>query len=162
MTVHATGLVGAGGGFLIVPALALWAGLPMQAAVGTSLVIVVMNSVAGYAGYADHVRIEAGLVGAVAAMAIAGSFAGARLAERVDPASLRKAFALFVLAMGCFVFARETATWVGDAQAALPTSAAQLAFVLLALAVGLAAGRASHRAGGAPVPDTVYEEGAGI
>lgn len=157
-----TGLVGAGGGFLIVPALVLWAGLPMQAAVGTSLAIIVMNSIAGYAGYASHVRIDAGLVGAVAVTAIAGSFAGARFAKRVDPTSLRKAFAGFVLVMGFFVLVRETQTWIEVARAALPASAAQLAFVLLALAIGLAAGRASKRAGGAPLTDSVYEQGAGI
>jgi len=156
-----TGLIGAGGGFLIVPALALWAGLPMPAAIGTSLVIIVMNTVAGYAGYANHVHIDARLVGAVAMTAIAGSFVGARFAKRVDPASLRRAFAVFVLVMGCFVMVREAQTWVRVAHEALPQSVAQLAFVLLALAIGLAAGRASRRAGGALL-DAAYEQGAGI
>jgi len=157
-----TGLVGAGGGFLIVPALALWAGLPMPAAIGTSLVVIVLNTVAGYAGYSAHVTIDARLVAAVAVTAIAGSFLGASFARRVDPASLRRAFSLFVLAMGCFVLVRETPTWIGVARQALPQSAAQLAFVLLALAIGLVAGRASRRAGGAPFTDAVYEQGAGI
>ena len=157
-----TGLIGAGGGFLIVPALALWAGLPMPAAIGTSLVIIVMNTVAGYAGYANHVHIDASLVGAVATTAIAGSFAGARFAKRVDPASLRKAFAVFVLVMGCFVMVREAQTWIRVAHEALPQSIAQLTLVLVALAIGLLAGRASRRAGGAPLLDAAYEQGAGI
>lgn len=157
-----TGLVGAGGGFLIVPALALWAGLPMPAAIGTSLAIIVLNTIAGFAGYAAHVAIDARLALLVAATAIAGSLAGARLARRVDPARLRRAFAVFVLGMGCFVLVRETPTWIGVAREALPHSVAQLAFVLLALGVGLVAGRASRRAGGAPFTDAVYEQGAGI
>ena len=65
-----TGLIGAGGGFLIVPALALWAGLPMPRAVGTSLAIIVMNTTAGYAGYASHVEIPWQLVGVVTLAAV--------------------------------------------------------------------------------------------
>jgi uncharacterized membrane protein YfcA/uncharacterized membrane protein YedE/YeeE len=61
-----TGLVGAGGGFLIVPALALWAGLPMRAAVGTSLFVIVLSTLAGFSGYARHVRVDLALVAAVA------------------------------------------------------------------------------------------------
>jgi len=77
-----TGLVGAGGGFLIVPALSLFAGLPLRAAVGTSLVVIVMNCLAGFSGYAAHVSIDPSLVGGVAASAVIGSLVGARLALR--------------------------------------------------------------------------------
>jgi uncharacterized membrane protein YfcA len=157
-----TGLIGAGGGFLIVPALALWAGLPMPAAVGTSLLIIVLNSVAGFSGYASHVSVDYRLVLAVAAAAIAGSFAGAKLALRADPVTLRKGFALFVLAMAVFVLVRETETWLAAARAAFPTSVAQLAFALLMLGVGLAAGRASRRAGGESFADSAWEQGGGI
>src|SRR3990172_1584828 len=90
-----TGLVGAGGGFLIVPALVLWAGLPMPAAVGTSLLVIVMNSLAGFAGYGAHVQIDPALVPAGAACAIAGSFAGSRLTRLVHPSSLPRAVAGF-------------------------------------------------------------------
>ncbi len=157
-----TGLVGAGGGFLIVPALALWAGLPMPAAVGTSLLIIVFNSLAGFAGYATHVAVDYRLVAAVAAVAIAGSLVGARLALRVDPASLRKGFAVFVFAMAIFVMARETETWLATARAAVPRSAAQLGFALVMLGIGLVAGRASRRAGGAPFAESAFEQGGGI
>ena len=95
-----TGLMGAGGGFLITPALVLWAGLPMPAAVGTSLLIIVLNALAGFSGYASHVRIDFHLVASLAAAAVAGSFVGARLAARIDHTSLRRAFAGFVLGMG--------------------------------------------------------------
>jgi uncharacterized membrane protein YfcA len=157
-----TGLVGAGGGFLIVPALALWGGLPMRAAVGTSLFIIVLQSLAGFAGYLSHVRVDLALVAAVAATAIGGSFLGARLARRVDPASLRRAFAGFVLAMAGFILIREAGSWIGSARAALPASLPQLLFAALMLGVGIAAGRASLRAGGAPASESAYEQGAGI
>jgi uncharacterized membrane protein YfcA len=156
-----TGLVGAGGGFLIVPALALWAGLPMTAAVGTSLLIIVLNTGAGFLGYSSHVQVDYGLVAAVAAAAIAGSFAGSRLAVRVDPASLRRAFAAFVMAMACFILIREGTLLVTTVSPALPTTLPQLAFALLMLGLGIIAGRNSKRAARA-VTEQAYIEGAGI
>jgi len=157
-----TGLVGAGGGFLIVPALTLWAGLPMPAAVGTSLLIIVANSLAGFAGYAAHVRVEAALVAAVALAAIAGSFAGAQLARRTDPTSLRRAFSGFVGVMAAGILVREVDVWIGTARAALPSTLAQVAFVLLVLAIGMAAGRATARAQSDPLAQRVFSEGGGI
>jgi uncharacterized membrane protein YfcA len=157
-----TGLVGAGGGFLIVPALALWAGLPMPAAVGTSLLVIVLNTLAGFAGYASHVAIAYPLVGVVAAAAIAGSFLGAGLAHRVDPAALRRAFALFVVAMACVIFVREAEAWVAVARTAVPQSIPQLLFVLVALGIGIAAGRVSLRVRADPLSERFFSEGAGI
>lgn len=157
-----TGLVGAGGGFLIVPALALWAGLPMRAAIGTSLLVIVANAAAGLTGYATHVRIDWRLAGAVAAVAVAGSLLGVRFAMRIDPARLRKAFAGFVAATAIAILVREADLWLGSARSAMPDSTAQLVFVLGVLLLGIAAGRASQRAGGAPASESVYERGAGI
>jgi hypothetical protein len=156
-----TGLVGAGGGFLIVPALVLWAGLPMAAAVGTSLLVIVLSSLAGYAGYAAHVRADARLVAAVAACAIVGSIAGARLTRLVAPASLRRAFAGFVLAMAAGMLAREGRLLLEAGSAALPKTLPQLLFALAMLGVGLVAGRASRGPRG-PGARYEYEEGAGI
>jgi uncharacterized membrane protein YfcA len=141
-----TGLVGAGGGFLIVPALALWAGLPISAAVGTSLLVIVLKSAAGFVGYSSHVQVDYVLVSWVSAAAIAGSFAGSRLAQRVDPASLRRAFASFVMAMACFVLVREAGLLASTVTPALPGTAPQLAFALVMLVLGVLAGRASKRA----------------
>jgi hypothetical protein len=155
-----TGLIGAGGGFLIVPALALWAGLPMQRAVGTSLAIIVLNSAAGFAGYAAHVAVPWGLVAIVTAAAIAGSFGGALLARRVNPASLRRAFAGFVLSMAALILVREVDRWASDALAALPRTGPQLVFAAVLLAVGVVAGRASRSLGSRGEPE--YEGGAGI
>jgi len=102
-----TGLVGAGGGFLVVPALALLGGLPMPVAVGTSLVVIAMKSFAGLAGYLDSVTINWGLATAVTLAAIAGSLLGAKLAGRIPADILRKTFGWFVVAMGLFVLIQQ-------------------------------------------------------
>ncbi len=156
-----TGLIGAGGGFLIVPALALWAGLPMQRAVGTSLAIIVLNTSAGFAGYASHVSVPWRVVAIVSGIAIAGSFVGSAFAKRVNPASLRRAFAGFVLAMAVLILAREVDRWASDALAALPRSGPQLAFAAVLLGLGIAAGRSSRSLGGRR-GESDYEGGAGI
>ena len=103
----ATGLVGAGGGFLVVPALVLLAGLPMTAAVGTSLLVIAMKSFAGLAGYMTSVSLDWPLVAAVTAAAVAGSFIGLRLTSVVPEQALRKGFGYFVLLMGAFVLSQE-------------------------------------------------------
>jgi uncharacterized membrane protein YfcA len=102
-----TGLVGAGGGFLVVPALALLGGLSMQKAVGSSLVVIALKSFAGFAGYASHVSIDWKLTGIVTAAAIAGSFVGTMLSKRVPQEQLRKGFAVFVLVMALFLLAKQ-------------------------------------------------------
>ena len=102
-----TGLVGAGGGFLVVPALALLGGMPMPIAVGTSLVVIALKSFAGLAGYLTTVSLDWALVGGVTLAAVLGSFLGARLAGRIPETSLRKGFGYFVLLMGVFVLVQE-------------------------------------------------------
>ena len=102
-----TGLVGAGGGFLVVPALSLLGGLPMAAAVGTSLLVIAMQSLAGFAGYLGHVPVDLRLGALVVAFAIAGILVGGRLAGRVPQPALRKAFGWFVLAMAVFLTAKQ-------------------------------------------------------
>jgi len=157
-----TGLIGAGGGFLIVPALALWAGLSMPAAVGTSLFIIVLNSFAGFSGYVSHVDLDYTLVGTVAVTAIAGSFAGSRLARKIDPSSLRRAFAAFVAVMATLILVRETDTWLATAREALPVSIPQMIFALLMLGIGIAAGRVTRRAGNDPLASRAFSGGEGI
>lgn len=104
-----TGLVGAGGGFLIVPALTLFAKVDIRRAVGSSLFIITLNSLAGFAGYLGHVRLELSTVAAVTVVAALGSVLGSLLAARVKPAHLRRGFALFVLAMSVWMAARQIA-----------------------------------------------------
>jgi uncharacterized membrane protein YfcA/glyoxylase-like metal-dependent hydrolase (beta-lactamase superfamily II)/rhodanese-related sulfurtransferase len=102
-----TGLVGAGGGFLIVPALVIVAGLPMAAAVGTSLLVISLQSAAGLAGHLAGTDLPWGLTLAVTATAVAGSLLGARWCGRVDQATLRRSFGLMVLVMGAVVLAEQ-------------------------------------------------------
>lgn len=102
-----TGLVGAGGGFLVVPALVLLGGLSMEVAVGTSLVVIAMKSFAGFAGYLGHAHIDWTVAGVVTASAVVGSVVGGALASKVSPEGLRKGFAWFVVAMAFFILGQE-------------------------------------------------------
>lgn len=114
----ATGLVGAGGGFLIVPALNLLGGLPMIVAVGTSLLVIAMKSFAGLGGYLFSVQLNWPIVLAFTAVAIAGSFVSLTFAHRVPEKLLRRGFGVFVLLMGLFVLAQEVPALVGSMGAA--------------------------------------------
>ncbi len=103
----ATGLVGAGGGFLVVPALALLGGLPMAIAVGTSLLVIAMQSLAGFIGYLGHVAVDLRLAGLIVGAAILGILIGGQLAGRVSQQALRKGFGWFVLAMAIFLVCKQ-------------------------------------------------------
>ena len=83
------------------------AGLAMDRAVGTSLLVIAMQSFAGFFGHLGHVAIDWPLTLAVTAMAVVGSFVGGSLAGRVPPAQLRRAFGVFVLLMAAIVVAKE-------------------------------------------------------
>lgn len=123
-----TGLVGAGGGFLVVPALALLGGLPMPVAVGTSLIVIAMKSFAGLGGYLSSVQIDWSVALAVTAAAVVGALIGARLTAMVNPDALRKAFGWFVLAMSSVILAQEIHLGVGIAAASLTAIAALMTF----------------------------------
>jgi len=114
-----TGLVGAGGGFLVVPALVLLGGLPMPIAVGTSLVVIAMKSFAGLAGYLATVQIDWTVAGMVTAAAVGGGLIGARLTSLVNPELLRKAFGWFVLVMSAVILGQEIHVGVGAVVATL-------------------------------------------
>ena len=119
-----SGLVGAGGGFLLVPALALLAGLPMPAAVGTSLVVISMQSFAGFAGHLATEHIDWRLAAMVTAAAVLGALIGGRLIAFVDPNTLRKLFGWFVLLMASVMLAEEVHPAVGATAAGLTLLAA--------------------------------------
>ena len=124
-----SGLVGAGGGFLLVPALALLGGLPMPVAVGTSLVVISMQSFAGFAGHLAGETIDWKLAGMVIAAAVVGSVIGGLLTSKIDPATLRKAFGWFVLAMAALVLAEEANIWIGIAVGIVAAIAGGMAFM---------------------------------
>lgn len=102
-----TGMVGVGGGFLIVPALNLLGGLPLRAAVGTSLLVIALQSCAALAGYASHVEMDMGLVSAVTCAAVSGGLAGGMLSRHVSGKALRRGFAVAVVAVAAYVLHRE-------------------------------------------------------
>lgn len=98
-----TGVVGVGGGFLIVPSMVLFARLPMKLAVGTSLLVIAMNSGAAFAGYAGIVRIPAKVTIFFTLSAFVGVAIGSWLVHRVSTIALRKAFAIFLIVVAGFV-----------------------------------------------------------
>lgn len=119
-----TGMVGVGGGFMIVPALTLLVGLTMQGAVGTSLLIIAMNALAGLSGYSQHVALDWQLTGLVTAGAIFGSAVGGGLSAYVKPAALRKAFGIMVIGIAGYVLTQalteqllnSAQLWLADAK----------------------------------------------
>ena len=102
-----TGLVGAGGGFLIIPALVLLSKLPMKQAVGTSLLIIAAKSLIGFTGDLSNYAMDWKLLGTVTALAIAGIFIGDALSKKIDGNKLKKGFGWFVLVMGIYIIVKE-------------------------------------------------------
>lgn len=99
-----TGFVGAGGGFLIIPALVVLVGMPMKIAVGTSLFIIAAKSLIGFIGDVQHqASIDWQLLFTIAGIAILGLFVGMTLTKRVSEKALKKGFGIFVLIMGSFI-----------------------------------------------------------
>jgi uncharacterized membrane protein YfcA len=102
-----TGLVGAGGGFLIIPALVLLTGLPMKQAVGTSLLIIAAKSLIGFTGDLSNLAIDWTLLLSISAMAVIGIFIGNGLSRKIDGNKLKKGFGWFVLLMGLYILIKE-------------------------------------------------------
>jgi hypothetical protein len=98
-----TGILGIGGGFLIVPALVMLVGLPMQMAVGTSLIVIAMNSLAGFLGHVGDGSFNIALTAIFTLAGLVGTFAGARLNKRLPAGRLQKGFAWFVVALAFFL-----------------------------------------------------------
>lgn len=102
-----TGLVGAGGGFMIIPALVGLLKIPMKKAIGTSLVIIALNSLIGFSSSVDNTAIEWKFLVSVALIAVAGIFIGSRLSEKIDGRKLKPAFGWFILVMGVYIILKE-------------------------------------------------------
>lgn len=99
-----TGFVGAGGGFLIIPALVVLVGMPMKIAVGTSLFIIATKSLIGFTGdLQHHAQIEWSLLTTITVIAVFGLFIGMYLSKKVSEKGLKKGFGYFVLLMGAFI-----------------------------------------------------------
>jgi len=102
-----TGLVGAGGGFLIIPALVILSKLPMKKAVGTSLAIIAAKSLIGFFGESSDTLIDWKFLAIITSFAVVGIFIGAALSKKIDGAKLKPAFGWFVLVMGIYILAKE-------------------------------------------------------
>ena len=101
-----TGFLGVGGGFLAVPALVLFSRLPISHAVGTSLYVIALNSLAGFIGHLGGTQLALGQTVAFTAAALLGTVVGHRIATRTHPQRLRRAFAVFVLCVGAAIAAQ--------------------------------------------------------
>ncbi len=98
-----TGFLGVGGGFLIVPALVFFGGLPMKKAIGTSLLVIAINCVAGFIGHLSQDFFDLKIAGIVSFLAILGAFFGTILSDKFSVANLQKSFAFLVLAVAVFL-----------------------------------------------------------
>lgn len=104
-----TGLIGAGGGFLYVPALVLWSGLSMKKAVGTSLVIIAINSLIGFLGDMQTLVIDWKFLITFSLVTIAGILLGGYFSKYVSNKKLKKSFGWFVLIMAVYIIIKEFA-----------------------------------------------------
>jgi uncharacterized protein len=102
-----TGLLGAGGGFLIIPSLVLFLRLPMKMAVGTSLLIIAINSLFGFLFSLKQFEYNWTILLVFTVLAIAGLFIGGKLADKIPNASLKKGFGWFILIMGVYIVVKE-------------------------------------------------------
>ncbi|WP_432411306.1 sulfite exporter TauE/SafE family protein [Rasiella sp. SM2506] len=105
-----TGIVGAGGGFLIIPALVLLAKLPMKKAVATSLFIIAIKSLIGFLGDVQNLEIDWPFLLTFTAISVVGIFIGIWLNKFIDGKKLKKAFGWFVLVMGIYIIYKELVT----------------------------------------------------
>ena len=103
----ATGFLGAGGGFLLIPALVLILKMPMKNAIGTSLLIIALNSLIGFTGDVGHFDFDWKFLIIITLIAVAGIFGGGYLAKNIDGNKLKKGFGWFVLIMGIYIIIKE-------------------------------------------------------
>lgn len=104
-----TGFLGVGGGFLVVPALVMVLGTSMPVAIGTSLLVIALNSVTSLAARIGHLELDWSVVLPFTAVAIAGALAGKLVADRMSSAGLSRAFAILLVVVGLFVGAESVA-----------------------------------------------------
>lgn len=102
-----TGMLGAGGGFLIIPAIVLIMKLPMKKAVGTSLLIIAVNSLIGFIADLGHFFLDWKLLLEITCIAIVGMLIGSTFSSKIEAEKLKKGFGWFVLTMGIFILIKE-------------------------------------------------------
>jgi uncharacterized membrane protein YfcA len=102
-----TGMVGAGGGFLIIPALVFLTGLPFKTAVGTSLFIIAINSLMGFLGDIFNYSMDWTFLVTITTLAVAGILIGNKLQKKISPVKLRMGFGWLILIMGSWILLKE-------------------------------------------------------
>ena len=102
------GLVGAGGGFLMIPMLVFFGGLPMKKAVGTSLFIIAINSLTGFVGDMQTINIDWEFLLSFTVVSVFGIFAGTYLQRFVNETQLKRGFGWFILLMAAFILSKES------------------------------------------------------
>lgn len=102
-----TGLLGAGGGFLLIPVLVILLKLPMKKAIGTSLMIIGLNSLIGFTGDLGYMPINWLFLIRITTLAVAGIFIGGAISKKIPGEKLKKAFGWFVLGMGIYIMLKE-------------------------------------------------------
>ena len=102
-----TGFLGAGGGFLLIPTLVILIGLPMKEAIGTSLLIIALNSLIGFAGDLGHFEMDWNFLLSITVIALVGLFIGSQIGKKIESIKLKKGFGYFVLIMGIFIIIKE-------------------------------------------------------
>ncbi|MFI5216936.1 MAG: sulfite exporter TauE/SafE family protein [Candidatus Limnocylindria bacterium] len=109
-----SGLVGAGGGTIYVPALALFAGLPIRRAIGTSLIVIALVATSALAGHLGHVDLPLGIAGTVGVAAVVGAWLGQRISRHAPERALRSALALLLVLVAGWLVTREShvAAWL--------------------------------------------------
>ncbi|MCX2575180.1 sulfite exporter TauE/SafE family protein [Pedobacter sandarakinus] len=103
----ATGFLGAGGGFLLIPTLVILVGLPIKEAIGTSLFIIALNSLIGFTGDLGHFAFDWIFLFKITTIAIVGIVIGGVVNKKVNGAKLKKGFGWFVVFMGCYIIIKE-------------------------------------------------------
>lgn len=102
-----TGLLGAGSGFLLIPTLVLLLRMPMKEAVGTSLLIIALNSLIGFTGDLGHFQIDWAFLLTITGIAVAGIIIGGLIGNYINPERLKKGFGWFILVMGIYIIIHE-------------------------------------------------------
>ena len=103
-----TSLIGAGGGFVIVPSLVLMAHMPIKPAVGSSLLIITLNALSGFVGHIGQVPIDWPLIGSFSVTAAIGAIVGTLLLRHVPQRRVKQAFAILILVLGAYLIAQRT------------------------------------------------------
>lgn len=102
------GFLGAGGGFMIVPVLVIFAGMDMKKAIGTSLLLISLNALSGFlAGWGSLERVDWLLLGKFSALMIAGILIGGHYASKINSVVLKKGFGYFILVVAAYILLKE-------------------------------------------------------